>query len=177
RGWSLAAAARHVIDGSRCGIWVPSRTNQTSRGSDYVPGRICARYLTFREDSMDTQLKLLGRDAPTEIAPIKHLKPSIDPSTLFHRQLLDGAFWQKIPAYRRIDEATFLDHSWQAKNSITNPQKLLQAVQDLVPQSFSDDVWKGFHLAPMSIRISPYLLSLIDWTDAYNDPLRRQFVP
>jgi len=29
----------------------------------------------------------------------------------------------------------------------------------------------------MSIRVSPYLLSLIDWADPYNDPLRRQFVP
>lgn len=127
---------------------------------------------------MDTQLKLLGRsDAPTAHEPIKHLKPSVDPSTLHHRQLLDGAFWQKIPAYRLIDEATFLDHSWQAKNTITNPQKLLSAVQDLVPQSFYDDVAEGFARAPMSIRVSPYLLSLIDWSDAYNDPLRRQFVP
>src|SRR5512144_1679822 len=126
---------------------------------------------------MDTQLKLLGRDAPAAVEPIKHIKPPVDPATLHHRQLLDGAFWQKIPAYRLIDEATFLDHSWQAKNSITNPQKLLQAVQDLVPQAFYDDVSKGFHLAPMSIRVSPYLLSLIDWADAYNDPLRRQFVP
>src|SRR5215468_3528260 len=126
---------------------------------------------------MDTQLKLLGRDTPTELPPIKHLKPSIDPSTLFYRQLLDGAFWQKIPAYRLIDEATFLDHTWQARNSITNPQRLLQTVQDLVPQAFYDDVAKGFHLSPMSIRVSPYLLSLIDWADAYNDPLRRQFVP
>ena len=39
---------------------------------------------------MDTQLKLLGRsDAPTAHEPIKHLKPSVDPSTLHHRQLLD----------------------------------------------------------------------------------------
>jgi lysine 2,3-aminomutase len=127
---------------------------------------------------MDTQLKLLGRsDAPAAHEPIKHLKSSVDPSTLHHRQLLDGAFWQKIPAYRLIDEATFLDHSWQAKNTITNPQKLLSAVQDLVPQSFYDDVAEGFARAPMSIRVSPYLLSLIDWSDAYNDPLRRQFVP
>src|ERR1044071_971783 len=126
---------------------------------------------------MDTQLKLLGRDRPTELPPIKHLKPSIDPSTLFYRQLLDGAFWQRIPAYRKVDGATFLDPTWQAKNTITNPQRLLQAVQDLVPQSFYDDVTRGFHLAPMSIRVSPYLLSLINWADAYNDPLRRQFVP
>ena len=51
---------------------------------------------------MDTQLKLLGRDAPAAIEPIKHLKPSIDPSTLFHRQLLDGAFWQRIPDCLRM---------------------------------------------------------------------------
>jgi len=127
---------------------------------------------------MDTQLKLLGRsDSPTALEPIKHLKASVDPSTLHHRQLLDGAFWQRIPAYRLVDEATFLDHSWQAKNTITNPQKLLSAVQHLVPQSFYDDVAEGFRRAPMSIRVSPYLLSLIDWSDAYNDPLRRQFVP
>ena len=125
---------------------------------------------------MDTQLKLLGRDAPAP-APIKHIKPTIDPATLHHRQLLDGQFWQRIPAYRLVDEATFLDHTWQARNTITNPKKLLQAVQDLVPQSFYDDVAAGFTHAPMSIRVSPYLLSLIDWSDAYNDPLRRQFVP
>ncbi len=126
---------------------------------------------------MDTQLKLLGRDSAPDLQPIKHLKPEVDPSTLHHRQLLDGAFWQRIPAYRLVDEATFLDHSWQAKNSITNPQKLLQAVQDLVPQSFYDDVAEGFRRAPMSLRVSPYLLSLIDWSHAYTDPLRRQFVP
>jgi lysine 2,3-aminomutase len=125
---------------------------------------------------MDTQLKLL-RETPAATEPIKHLKPSVDPSTLHHRQLLDGTFWQRIPAYRHVDEATFLDHSWQAKNSITNPQKLLQAVQHLVPASFYDDVAEGFKRAPMSLRVSPYLLSLIDWSDAYNDPLRRQFVP
>jgi lysine 2,3-aminomutase len=50
-------------------------------------------------------------------------------------------------------------------------------VQDLVPQSFIDDVAEGFRRAPMSLRVSPYLLSLIDWEDPYGDPLRRQFVP
>ena len=122
------------------------------------------------------QLKIIGQHAPGD-EPIQHLKPQVDPSTLAHRQLLDGPFWQRIPAYRSIEEATFLDHSWQAKNTITNPQKLLAAVQDLVPQSFYADVEQGFHRAPMSIRVSPYLLSLIDWSDPVSDPLRRQFIP
>jgi lysine 2,3-aminomutase len=124
---------------------------------------------------MDT-LKTIGQ-RPAADESIQHLKPNVDPSTLHHRQLLDGPFWQRIPAYRTVDEATFLDHSWQAKNSITNPAKLLAAVQDLVPHAFYEDVAEGFKRAPMSIRVSPYLLSLIDWSDPYNDPLRRQFVP
>lgn len=108
---------------------------------------------------------------------VPNIKPHVDPTTLTHRQLRDGAFWQSIPAYKDVDEATFLDHMWQAKNSITNPQKLLAAVQDLVPQSFYDDLAEGFRRAPMSLRVSPYLLSLIDWANPYVDPLRRQFVP
>ena len=132
---------------------------------------------------MDTPLKI-GRSAPTSPPPmgapgepIHHIKPAVDPATLTHKHLLDGPFWQKIPAYREVDEATFLDHMWQAKNSITNPAKLLATVQDLVPQSFYDDVVDGFRRSPMSIRVSPYLLSLIDWEQPYSDPLRRQFVP
>ncbi|MBP9087263.1 MAG: KamA family radical SAM protein [Kofleriaceae bacterium] len=127
-----------------------------------------------------TLIKTIGR-APVQPAEgtdaITHIKPGVDATTLLHRNLLDGPFWQKIPAYKNIDEATFLDHTWQAKNTITNPARLLATVQDLVPQSFYDDVTAGFAKSPMSIRVSPYLLSLIDWADAYNDPLRRQFVP
>ena len=128
---------------------------------------------------MMESLKTIGRAPPAAVAisSDKHLKPRVDPSSLHHRQLLDGPFWQRIPAYRNVDEATFLDHQWQAKSSITNPAKLLAAVQDLVPPAFIEDVTQGFKLAPMSIRVSPYLLSLIDWADPYNDPLRRQFVP
>ncbi len=36
---------------------------------------------------------------------------------------------------------------------------------------------EGLGRAPMSIRISPYILSLIDWDDPYADPLRTQFLP
>lgn len=124
---------------------------------------------------MDT-LKTIGQRPPAD-EPIQHLKPKVDPSTLSHRNLLDGPFWQRIPAYQSVDEATFLDHQWQAKNTITNPAKLLAAVQSLVPQSFYDDVEQGFKRSPMSIRVSPYLLSLIDWAQPDADPLRRQFIP
>ncbi|MEO7092681.1 MAG: KamA family radical SAM protein [Polyangiales bacterium] len=108
---------------------------------------------------------------------IKHLKPPVDPASLHHRELLRGPFWQKIPTYREISEETFLDHSWQSKHSIVNPEKLLEAVKGLVSDEFIADARVGFHKAPMSVRVSPYLLSLIDWQNPYEDPLRIQFIP
>ena len=54
------------------------------------------------------------------------LKPPVDPSSLVHRKLLEGPFWQRVPAYAGVSEAEFLDHKWQAKNSITNVGKLLR---------------------------------------------------
>ena len=111
------------------------------------------------------------------LVQIPHLKPPVPVESLRHRDLLDGPFWQRIPAYQSIPEEQFLDHNWQARNSITKPAKLLDALQGLVPESFHKDVTAGFTLAPMSIRVSPYLLSLIDWHNPYTDPLRIQFVP
>ena len=109
--------------------------------------------------------------------PIQAKKPPVDPKTLVHKDLLDGPFWQRIPAYRDVDEKTFLDHHWQAKHTITNVQKLLKAVEGLVEPGFVADAEEGFKKAPMSVRVSPYLLSLVDWQHPYEDPLRIQFIP
>jgi lysine 2,3-aminomutase len=104
-------------------------------------------------------------------------KPPVDETSLRHKHFAGGPFWQKIPAYAGVSEEQFLDHRWQAKNTITNVPKLLAAVQDLVTPDFYRDAEQGFKNAPMSVRVSPYLLSLIDWGDPYRDPLRRQFIP
>ncbi len=121
------------------------------------------------------ELKTIGIKPPDD--KINHIKPPVEPDSLAHKQLLDGRFWQRIPAYHDVSEELFLDHLWQARNSITKPAKLLAALQAMVPQSFYDDVAEGFRHSPMSVRVSPYLLSLINWEDPYNDPLRVQFIP
>ena len=117
------------------------------------------------------------RPPPRPSEPPPALKPPVDPSTLAHRQLREGPFWRKIPAYAEVTEAEFLDHKWQAKHSITNIPKLLAALQGLVSDDFIKDAERGFARAPMSVRVSPYLLSLIDWSRPYEDPLRLQFIP
>jgi lysine 2,3-aminomutase len=111
------------------------------------------------------------------IAAVLPRRPPVDPVTLAHRELESGPFWRKIPAYAEVSEALFLDHTWQAKHSITRVAKLLEALQGLVPPSFIEDAEEGFKHSPMSVRVSPYLLSLVDWTEPYTDPLRIQFIP
>jgi lysine 2,3-aminomutase len=112
-----------------------------------------------------------GGEAPATI------KPAVDPATLTHRDLVGGEFWRRIPAYAEISEAEFLDHRWQAKHSITNIKKLLETLKGLVSDAFVADAERGFERAPMSVRVSPYLLSLIDWSTPHEDPLRLQFIP
>lgn len=94
-----------------------------------------------------------------------------------HRDLLSGEFWRKVPAYAGVDEATFCDHNWQLKNSITSVKKLLDTLKDFVSPEFYKDVEEGFRHSPMAVRVSPYVMALINWDDPYNDPLRLQFVP
>lgn len=110
-------------------------------------------------------------------APIVAKKPPVDPASLVHRQLLDGPFWHAIPAYAEVSEREFLDHTWQARHTITNVDKLLKAIEGLVSPGFIADAAEGFKRAPMSVRVSPYLLSLIDWQNPYEDPVRIQFIP
>jgi lysine 2,3-aminomutase len=109
--------------------------------------------------------------------PGRHVKPPVPASAFRHRDLQEGRFWQAIPAYKDVDEATFLDYRWQGRHSITRTDKLLEAIAGLAPPEFIADAEAGFAHSPMSVRVSPYLLSLIDWTQPYADPLRRQFVP
>lgn len=115
----------------------------------------------------------LGLD-PTSHVPSQQ-EPLNEP--ISHRQLLDGDFWRVIPAYKDVSEALFLDHHWQNQNAVTRVDKLAATLSHLLPEPFYRDVQAGLARAPMSLRISPYILSLIDWNDPYTDPLRKQFMP
>jgi lysine 2,3-aminomutase len=108
---------------------------------------------------------------------IAHTKPPVDDDVLAYRNLKQGEFWRHVPAYKDVDEATFMDHLWQQKNSVKTPEELLETIKDLCSPEFFADVAEGFARAPMAVRVSPYAISLIDWNDPVNDPIRRQFVP
>ena len=44
-------------------------------------------------------------------------------------------------------------------------------------EEFIEDVAAGIRTAPMSIRLTPHILSVIDWERPVGDPIRRQFIP
>ena len=94
-----------------------------------------------------------------------------------HRQLRDDDFWRRIPAYSRLSAEEFNDHRFQGRNSITSVRKLREVLGDLVTDEFCRDAELGVRNATMSVRISPYIVSLIDWSEPYGDPLRTQFLP
>lgn len=105
------------------------------------------------------------------------LKEPVERSDLEHRDLDDSEFWRRIPAFRHVTLDEFLDHRFQNRNTAKSPQDLKDLLRDLAPESFLEDVEEGMRLAPMAMRLSPYILSLIDWTNPYHDPLRTQFIP
>lgn len=77
------------------------------------------------------------------------------------------------------------------KNSLQSPKALLDFLAAVLPSEIScsanndyitrdefiADVATGIKRAPMAIRLTPHILSLIKWKGAYTDPIRRQFIP
>ena len=108
---------------------------------------------------------------------IAHKKPPVPAEQFEYKNFKQGEFWRHVPAYRDIDETTFMDHLWQQKKSVKTPEELLETIKDLCSTAFFKDVEEGFKRAPMAVRVAPYAISLIDWSDPVNDPIRRQFVP
>jgi lysine 2,3-aminomutase len=101
---------------------------------------------------------------------------------------LAGMFHQRSPIIDRTD------FDYQKANTIERPDKLLGFLDRILPsripdnrnaghkpvttrQAFLSDVESGMKAAPMSVRLTPHIMSVADWTSPFNDPIIRQFVP
>ncbi len=98
-------------------------------------------------------------------------------SGLAHRDLRRDEFWRSIPAYAQVSAAEFGNHQWQSRHAVTNVRQLRETLQQRVPESFYADIEAALAHAPMALRISPYLLALVDWAEPFADPIRAQFIP
>jgi lysine 2,3-aminomutase len=122
-----------------------------------------------------TEVSELQDDLTGLVASV--IKPPVDANLLRHSDLRQDEFWRKIPAYANLSAQEFHDHRFQSRNSVTSLAKLQHVIGNLADSTFYQDVALGMQRSTMSLRVSPYILSLIDWENPLDDPLRIQFVP
>ncbi len=94
-----------------------------------------------------------------------------------HREFRDDEFWREIPAWAAVSREQFGDHLWQSKNAIIRLKHVKEVLQHRISDAFIADIEAAFKIAPMNVRMTPYVFSLIDWDNPAADPLRKQFLP
>ncbi|MEM7452900.1 MAG: KamA family radical SAM protein [Planctomycetota bacterium] len=103
--------------------------------------------------------------------------PTTQAHSLNHREFSTDEFWRAIPAWEDVSEDDFGNHLWQSRNSVRKLDNVVDVLGSRVSTEFIDDIKAGLQIAPMNIRITPYVFALIDWDNPYKDPLRKQFLP
>ncbi|KAI1415382.1 kama family protein [Hypoxylon sp. FL1857] len=104
-----------------------------------------------------------------------------------------NAYWRRIPAWSDVTVDEFINYNWQTQKSVNNSGQLLAFMKAVLPNvlpptnelessprtadELLDDVQVGIRRAPMAVRLTPHLLSLIEWSDPLHDPIFRQFIP
>lgn len=85
--------------------------------------------------------------------------------------------WTIFKPWSKASRSEFEDHLWQDRNAITRVSQLRDVLTGVVPKALLDEIEAGLQRVGMSIRLNPYVISLIDWSAATTDPIRRQFLP
>ncbi|KAJ4335561.1 hypothetical protein N0V95_008875 [Ascochyta clinopodiicola] len=103
-------------------------------------------------------------------------------------------YWQGIKPWKDVSAEDFKSYRWQLANTVPDTRKLHRFLSDVLPpllgptqnpllkkirtkEQFIEDATAALKLAPMAIRLTPHLLSVIDWNNPLDDPIRRQFLP
>ncbi|CAI6338154.1 unnamed protein product [Periconia digitata] len=102
-------------------------------------------------------------------------------------------YWSHIPAWKDVERKEFVSYRFQLRNTV-NHAKLNKFLIDVLPDTlapsynlqlqhiqtkhdFIEDANSGLEVAPMAVRLTPHILSRINWAAPLDDPIRRQFLP
>ncbi|KAH9875448.1 hypothetical protein J1614_004940 [Plenodomus biglobosus] len=111
-------------------------------------------------------------------------------STFSHQE----RYWTAIPTWKDVTHEDFISHRWQMSNTVMTNAKLYHFLSNTLPDvlgstqnehlqhiktkgDFIKDAISALKLAPMAIRLTPHILSRVDWKNPLDDPIRRQFLP
>ncbi|KAK4173052.1 putative L-lysine 2,3-aminomutase [Triangularia setosa] len=101
-------------------------------------------------------------------------------------------FWREVPVWENVSAQDFLSYRWSIANTVQGTAKLFKFLQAVVPEEvpldelgtqmqsrdeFIADVMEGVAAATMAIRMTPYILSRVNWKNPRHDPIIRQFLP
>ena len=89
----------------------------------------------------------------------------------------DNYFWNLTKPFKQVSEIDFLSHKWQVKNTIHGVNAIESFLESAASPDVVEQVLSGLRFAPMAVRLTPYILSRINWRDPVSDPIRRQFIP
>ena len=85
--------------------------------------------------------------------------------------------WQRFGVWKNVSRDEFDDPSWQDKHSVIRLEQLETVLGDAISRPLLSDMRLGLTRSGMSVRLSPFIISLIDWRNAEADRVRRQFIP
>ncbi|CAO2650849.1 Nn.00g091460.m01.CDS01 [Neocucurbitaria sp. VM-36] len=145
-----------------------------------------------------------GMFRSTIVARSTALRPSIPSlprlvrNTRAQSTLVDEKpYWEHIPSWKGVTTEEFVSYRWQASrlhNTVSDKHKLYRFLTETLPHKlgpttneqlkkirtkddFIEDAIAAIKLAPMAIRLTPHILSRVDWANPLDDPIRRQFLP
>ena len=85
--------------------------------------------------------------------------------------------WHQFAPWKNTTAEEFHNSNWQDRNAVIRPQQLRAALDGVVHPTLYDEIETGLLKVGMAIRLNPYIISMIDWSSAETDPVRRQSCP
>src|SRR3984893_13754590 len=85
--------------------------------------------------------------------------------------------WARFKPWDEVTPSEFEDNAWQDRNAITRVSQLKTVLDGIVSSDVLEEIEAVLSKTGMSIRLNPYMICLIDWSNAETDPIRRQFLP
>ncbi len=74
-------------------------------------------------------------------------------------------------------QSQFLDFQWQSQLTLKTSQQITDFLSSVDQAKLIDDYLLSQLRVPMATKLTPYILSLIDWKQPISDPIRKQFLP
>lgn len=88
-----------------------------------------------------------------------------------------AAITPTLAPWKDVPQSLFDDHAWQDKNAIFRVPQLEEALEGAVSSAMIGEITTAVKMVNMSIRLTPYIMELVDWNNVETDPIRRQFLP